>query len=56
VEKGRRNEELEPLGMVFLYHLELGGGETLPHYLVPLTYGLGGKALEPRGGAVPGYP
>jgi hypothetical protein len=32
--------------MVFLYHLELGGGET---YLAPLTYGLGEGPLSPEG-------
>jgi hypothetical protein len=56
---GKREEEEERAGsldMVFLYHLELGGRETLHHYLCPLTYGLGGGALEPRGGAVQDYP
>jgi hypothetical protein len=39
---------------LFLYQLELGGGET--YHLAPLSCGLSGGALEPRGGAVPDYP
>jgi hypothetical protein len=41
--------------MSFLYHLELGGGEVLCHHLAPLSYGLVGGTLEPRGGAIPDY-
>jgi hypothetical protein len=41
---------------LFLYNLELGGGETVHHHLALLTCGLGGGALEPRRGAVPDYP
>jgi hypothetical protein len=33
----------------FLYHLELGGGETICDHLAPLTCELGGEALESRG-------
>jgi hypothetical protein len=49
-------EEERPgsLGRPFLYHLELGGGETLCHHLAPLT--CGPEVAEARGGAVPDYP
>jgi hypothetical protein len=43
------------MGRWFVYHLELRGGETIHHYLAPLTCGLGGGALEPRWGAVPDF-
>jgi hypothetical protein len=39
----------------FLYHLELGGGELICPCLGPLICGLGGRALEPRGGAITDY-
>jgi hypothetical protein len=54
--KGREKERLGSFDRSFLYHLELGGGETLHHHLAPLTCGLGGGALEPRRGGVPDYP
>jgi hypothetical protein len=44
-----REEGLGSLGRLFLYHLELGGGETIHHHLAPLTCSLGGEALESRG-------
>jgi hypothetical protein len=47
----RREEEgLGSIGSLFLYHLELGGGETLHHHLVPFTNGLEGGTLGPREG------
>jgi hypothetical protein len=39
--KGREEEGLGSLGRSFLYHLELGSGETIRHHLAPLTCGLG---------------
>jgi hypothetical protein len=42
--------------MSFLYHLELGGEETIHHHLAPLTCGSREGALEPREKAIPGYP
>jgi hypothetical protein len=53
-ERKEEEEGLGSLGRSFLYHLELGGGETC-HLLAPLTCGQGGGALEARGGAVPDY-
>jgi hypothetical protein len=43
----REEEEEGPgsLSMLFFYHLELGSGETLCHYLAPLTYRLVGEPL-----------
>jgi hypothetical protein len=52
----REEEGLGSLGRLFLYHLELGGRETLYHHLALLTCGLGGGALDPRGLAAPDYP
>jgi hypothetical protein len=49
-------EGLSSLRRSFLYHLELGGGETIGHHLAPLTCGLGERALEPRGTAASDYP
>jgi hypothetical protein len=54
--KREEEEWLGSLGMSFLYYLELGGGETLCQYLCPLTYGLGGGALEMKGRTIPDYP
>jgi hypothetical protein len=53
-----REEEEGPgsLDRLFLYHLELEGEETICHHLAPPTCGVGGGALEPRGGSVPDYP
>jgi hypothetical protein len=42
-------ERLGSLGRSFLYHLELGGGETLHHHLTPLTCGLGEDPLSQEG-------
>jgi hypothetical protein len=55
---GKREGEkaLGSFGMSFLYHLELGDGETLCHHLASLTCGLRVGAFEPRGGAVQDYP
>jgi hypothetical protein len=55
-EKGREEEGLGSLSRSFLYHHELGGGETLCHHLALLICELGGGALEPRRGIVPDYP
>jgi hypothetical protein len=35
--------------MSFLYHLELGGGETLHYHLALLTYGIGEEPLSQEG-------
>jgi hypothetical protein len=54
--ESREEEGLRCLGRSFLCHLELGCEETIYHHLGPLSCGLGGGALEARGGAVPGHP
>lgn len=55
-DEGREEERLGSLGRLFLYHPELGGGETIRCHLAPLTCGLWEGVLQPRGGAVPDYP
>jgi hypothetical protein len=45
-EEREEKEGLGSLSRLFLYHLELGGGETLCHPLAPFTCVLGGGALE----------
>jgi hypothetical protein len=52
----REEKKGQGLLVSFLYHLELGGGETICHHLAPLTYRLGGGTLESREGAVPDSP
>jgi hypothetical protein len=54
-EKEEKEEGQGSLGRSFLYHLDLGGRETLHHHLPPLTCGLRGGVLEPRGGAFTDY-
>jgi hypothetical protein len=51
-----KKKGLESFARLFLYYHELGGGERIYHHLAPLTCGLGGGALESKGGAVPDSP
>jgi hypothetical protein len=47
--KGKEEERPGSLGRLFLYHLELGGGETIHHHLACLTCELRTGALKPSG-------
>jgi hypothetical protein len=51
-----REEGLGSLGRLFLYHFELGGGQTIMSSPGSSDLWAKGGTLDPRGGAVLDYP